>query len=375
MSRDTDDPRKSSPRRPGYMAILSIAASLVAGAVLLEGASRWLLDDGMNFDVEMWKYARDIKRVSANPEIGHEHRPGTSGFYMGVPVQINSTGLRDREFDMTGKSKGVVRTLMLGDSLTFGWGVRVEDTPSKLLESLLNAQHTSPQNEVINTGVGNYNTAMEVAYFFDRGMKFKPDVVVLNYFINDAEPQPHRHQAVLTEYSYAYVMFSSAIDKISREFFGKADWKTYYKNLYGSGEPGWNAAQAAIQRLAVYCRENHIKLLVVNYPELHQLRNYPFPEVTEAVAATVKRNDVDFLDLLPTIVDLDPASLWVSPTDAHPNRIANVRFAQAIGEKLTQDFPDIYEGTATSSVSDVGYQAHQSQNLTDGLLNPQGRVE
>ena len=348
MIRETNNSQKYSPMQVLHLALLSIAAVLVAG-LLLEGASRWLLDDGMNFDVEMWKYARDIKRVSANPEIGHEHRPGTSGFYMGAPVQINSAGLRDREFDTTRTTMGVTRTLMLGDSVTFGWGVKVDDTPSKLLETFLNEQDGRQRNEVINTGVGNYNTAMEVAYFFEKGRFFNPDVVVLNYFINDAEPRPQRHRALLREYSYAYIIFSSAIDKLSRQYFGKADWKMYYESLYKGGAPGWNDAQAAIRRLAAYCQENHIKLLVANYPELHQLRDYPFSEVTEAVAAAAKRNGVNFLDLLPSIDDLDPESLWVSPTDAHPNRTANVRFAQAIGEKLRRDFPEIYEGTVTST--------------------------
>ena len=192
---------------------------------------------------------------------------------------------------------------------------------------------------------------MEVAYFFDKGWLFKPDVVVLNYFINDAELRPQRHRAILSEYSQAYVIFASAIDKLSREYLGKANWKTYYEDLYKDGASGWSEAQAAIRRLAAYCHEHDIKLLVVNYPELHELKDYPFSEVTEAVAAAAERNDVDFLDLRPSVVDIEPANLWVSPTDAHPNRIANTRFAQAIGDKLRQDFPEIYEGTTTCAVN------------------------
>ena len=146
----------------------------------------------------------------------------------------------------------------------------------------------------------------------------------------------------MSEYSYAYVILSAAIDKISRQYFGKADWKTYYQDLYKSGAPGWIAAQAAIHRLAAYCRENHIKLLVVNYPELHQLRDYPFQEVTEAVETTATANGANFLDLLPTVADLEPSDFWVSPADAHPNATANARFAGAIQQKLKRDFPDTY---------------------------------
>src|SRR5690606_13113118 len=122
-------------------------------------------------------------------------------------------------------------------------------------------------------------------YFLDRGHQLTPDVVVLNYFINDAEPSPKRQTAPWREYSYAYVFLASAIDKLSRQYFGKADWKTYYRDLYHDGAPGWVVAQDAIARLATYCREHGIKLLIANYPELHQLRDYPFPEVTAGVAA------------------------------------------------------------------------------------------
>ncbi|WP_198010811.1 SGNH/GDSL hydrolase family protein [Kaistia granuli] len=319
-----------------------------------------MLDDGMDFDVEMWKYARDIKRVSSNPQIGHEHRPGTSGIYMGVPVQINALGLRDREFDVARKPDGPVRTLMLGDSLTFGWGVKAEDTPAKLIETQLNEGQKEPRDEVINTGVGNYNTTMEIAYFLDRGKEMKPDVVVLNYFINDAEPQPKRQTSIWREYSYGYVFLASAIDKLSRQYFGKADWKTYYRDLYRDGAPGWAAAQQAIGQLADYCRENDIKLLVVNYPELHELRDYPFPDVTAGVQTVAKAHGADFLDLLPSVADLEPASLWVSPTDAHPNRVANVRFADAIAKKLTQDFPEVYHRSASQNDQSASYTSTTS---------------
>jgi lysophospholipase L1-like esterase len=344
-------PPASDKRRGGsrWPALITVAASLVVGVLLLEGAARWVLDDGMDFDIEMWKYARDIKQISDIPEIGHEHRPETSGVYMGVPVAINALGLRDHDLPLA-KPEGTIRTLMLGDSLTFGWGVRAEDTPASLLEAQLGGPPTGARNEVINSGVGNYNTVMEVAYFLDRGHKLDPDVVILNYFINDAEPSPKRRTAPWLEYSQAYVRFASAIDKLSRQYFGKSDWKAYYSGLYRDDAAGWLAAQDAITRLAEYCRTHDIKLLVVNYPELHQLRDYPFPKVTAGVEAVARANDVPFLDLLPSIRELAPSSLWVSPTDAHPNRIANERFAAAIAGTLQQAFPEMYTSDAPGSL-------------------------
>ncbi|MBP1883761.1 SGNH/GDSL hydrolase family protein [Sinorhizobium mexicanum] len=328
--------------------VLSTALSIAVGALLFEGIARIAFDDGMDFDLEMWKYARDLKRVSANPAIAHEHRPNTGGVYMGVPVQINSIGLRDRELAAGGKPVGRVRTVMLGDSLTFGWGVRAEDTPSRQLEALLNGTSApDPRYEVINTGVGNYNTPMEVAYFVTEGYKFDPDVVVLNYFINDAEPTPYRKQSWLGEHSAAYVVFASAIDKVSRILLGRADWKTYYRDLYEPEEPGWQQAKASIHRLASFCRERGYKLILVSYPELHDLKDYPFPEVTGAVERIAFSEHIPFLDLRPSVMDLAPDTLWVSPSDAHPNRIANERFSKAMADVLTETYPELFGMSAS----------------------------
>ena len=76
--------------------------------------------------------------------------------------------------------------MMLGDLLTVGWGVPVEQTFSKRIEKFFAADGFDA--EVINTGVGNYNRIQEVEYFLVEGIKYRPDIVVLNFFVNDAQP-------------------------------------------------------------------------------------------------------------------------------------------------------------------------------------------
>lgn len=332
--------------RPSFaVRILGVAVSLIIGVVvafgLAEAFSRIAVDDGMHFDLEMWKYAKDIKKEADVAGLGHDHRPNTSGMFMGVPVSINSLGLRDREYAET-KPAGKVRVLMLGDSVTFGWGVRIEDTPSKIVERRLNQGLSEPRYEVINAGVGNYNTVQEVTYFLERGQRLKPDVVVLNYFINDAEPTPLKKQSFLAERSYAAVVGLSAFDTLSRIYFGKADWREYYSNLYREDSAAWQAAKKAVADLAEYCRRNGIKLMIVNYPELHVLKDYPFVKVTAAIRDLAAAHQAPFVDLLPTVTDLVPETLWVSPTDAHPNATANERFSGAILDGLRESFPDLF---------------------------------
>jgi lysophospholipase L1-like esterase len=320
------------------------ASALVLGLVfsgfLAEFTVRIYVDDGMHYDLEMWKYAREIKRVSSVPGLGHEHKPSSSGVFMGAPVSINSAGLRDREYGE--KSQQAVRILMLGDSLTFGWGVQSNDTPAKLIESKLNKATKVPYKfEVINSGVGNYNTAQEVTYFLERGHSFEPDVVVLNYFINDAEPMPRKKGNFLSNYSYAAVVGLGAYDSLYRSYFGGADWKEYYRGLYGEDAPGWADAKTAIGELAKYCHERNIKLMLVNYPELHSLKDYPFNAISSALRDVSENNKIPFLDLLPSVKDMHPGSLWVSDTDAHPNADANDLFSEQIVVALRNNFPDL----------------------------------
>ncbi len=295
-----------------------------------------------NFDIEMWRYARDLKRVSDIPGMGHEHVPNTSGEYMSVPVTINSVGWRDKEYTLE-KPSEAVRIMMLGDSVTFGWGALPEGVTSYVLESLLNESAGPKKYEVLNTGIGNTNTAMQTAYFLHEGFRYNPDIVVLNYFINDAEPTPSRRQSLLVEHSYAAVFLAGRVDVFMRSYFERGDWKTYYTNLYETSRPGWENAKQALQQLVNYCSTHNIKLMIVNYPELHQLASYPFQGVTDLIAEQASKYNVPFLDLLPAVVNEEPTSLWVSPTDAHPNGKAGSLFAARLKSALSSEFPTLFE--------------------------------
>ncbi len=81
-------------------AVCLAGMSLLIVFGLFEGFVRITQTDVKNFDIEMWRYARDLKRVSDIPGMGHEHVPDTSGVYMSVPVTINSAGWRDKEYSL-----------------------------------------------------------------------------------------------------------------------------------------------------------------------------------------------------------------------------------------------------------------------------------
>lgn len=315
-----------------FWALMAVG-TLVAAAFLIELTVRTVIDDGMQFDLEMWKYARDVKEVAADPLVGHEHRPNSHAHLMGVDVDINSKGLRDREFAYA-RTPGSLRILMLGDSFTEGWGVALDDTFAKRLERLYAARGVTA--EVINAGVGNYNTVMEVNYFVDEGRKYEPDIIVLNFTFNDAEPvPPHPAEKPWLKFCRACVFLVGRADTLLREVTLRADWRNYYLGLYGDGAPGWRDAKAALATLAAYAKAHRQKLLVASLPELHALDPYPLQAITDRAQQAAGEVGADFVDVLPTLRSVPPRQLWLSPTDPHPNARAHALIAEALFRKLT----------------------------------------
>ena len=307
----------------------------VAIAVLcMEVAVRLFADDGKQFDLEMWKYALEVKGISPDPLIGHNHRPNRHAFLMGVQFDTNSKGLRDREFSDE-KPPGKLRIVMLGDLFTVGWGAKFDETFSKRIERLYGDRGILA--EVINTGVGNYNTIQEVEYYLTQGYKYNPDIVVLNYFVNDAEPVPVAHPPpTILRMCYSCIFVEGRMDSVLREFFDKRDWVDYYLGLYGDDgqAKGWLDAKAYIAKLTAFTKAHGAKLLIASLPELHDVQHYRLQKITDLLHEAADENDVPFVDLLPYVQGVPSPELWVTPPDPHPNGLAHKLFAEGIFEAL-----------------------------------------
>lgn len=71
------------------------------------------------------------------------------------------------------------RLLVLGDSFTYGLGVRDEETYAFRLQAIF------PEHEVINAGVNGYGIDQALLMWRKEGSRLRPDVVVLGYFVDD----------------------------------------------------------------------------------------------------------------------------------------------------------------------------------------------
>ena len=324
----TDVERRSS-LLPNLVILL---ATVVLFCGVVELGLRIFFAHSLDFSMEMWKYASSLKHPVANPDLSFAHVPGGSAFLMGVPVSINSHGLRDREYSET-KPPDVRRIVMLGDSTTFGWGVPEEQTVAKILERQLNGRGIVGRRfEVLNAGVGNYDTVQEYTHYLTYDRQFHPDLVVLEYFINDAEPVPAERSPGLLGRSYLLAFITSRFDSMLRFTGMRPNWKEYYSGLYRDGRPGYERAKKALADLAAATRSDHARLLVAILPELHEINtSYPFTREHQMIKETVAAQQVPVIDLIEGLRGHGPeSSLWVTPADDHPNGKANTLIADQI---------------------------------------------
>ncbi len=298
-----------------FLAVVPLLIFLVVSEIFL----RIYLTKNIFYDVEMSRYALTLKVDSPNPLIGHHHRPSSEARLMGVTINTNADGFRDDEYPV---EKGARRRVMfLGDSLTLGWGVEKEETFEHLLEQDLSAK--SPA-EVINLGVGNYNTTQEVNLFIDKGLKYDPDQVVLFYFINDAEPVPQRSRFPGLGHFRIVTFYWSRIKALKAQLSESIGFQEFYSALYREGSPGWEQSKGSFLQLQEICRERGIDLKVVILPELHELVDYTFAKEHALIAEFLRENDISYIDLAPSFGnETEPQTLWVSRDDAHPNARAH----------------------------------------------------
>ncbi len=311
---------------------LLLSSVVLLCLLLFEAVSRLIIDDGKSYELEMWKYARDVKIREPRSDVGHRHRANREAELMGAKVRTNAFGFRGPEIGEK-TAPGVARIAFVGDSTTLGWGVAEQETFAE--QVIAELKRKGRKVDGFNLGVGNYNTTQELALFRERGAKMKPDIIVLTYFINDAEPMPsYKQESWLDLHSAAWILLSYRVDSLKRLFGDLPDWKKYYRGLYKPDAAGWKATQQALGGFADVARGLGAQLIVFNLPELRELQPYPFEDVTAKVRATVESKGVAFIDLLPAVEKLDPQGLWVTVPDPHPNGRANTVFSGQMTKDL-----------------------------------------
>lgn len=267
-----------------------------------------------------------------------------------VPVTINSNGYRDDEITDP-KPVDEFRVLAIGDSFTWGLGVAVEDTWVEKLEGLLNTNLSGHRFEVINTGVGSWNTEIEYAYLMNKGMTHQPDAVIVGFLSNDFRSNNTDYLIDNDGFLVSAVKAGSKKLHLQSLVFDNLREKSVIKRfIEGSHVIRWASGRrlrtesqtlhvfndrnskektrAALQGIVQITRAAGIPLYVSIFPYIEE----PVPESEindlKEVAQWCEAMNVPYADMGEALTGLHARELWVHPKDHHPNAIAHARYAE-----------------------------------------------
>ena len=279
----------------------------------------------------------EIVRFLANPRLLYGLQPDLNVVFLGQPLRTNREGFRDLEHQPENPTRKR-RVVCLGDSIVFGWHLPKESRFSDVLA------RTRPDWEVLNMGVPGYNAAQEIECFRTYGMKYRPDLVIINVVGNDAQ-MPNFIQRSPTEPGTSFLL-DWFRGRLGRDTLLPPQMQPGWVpgKVYLDDDPqrvpeayremvGWQAVWRAYRELAELGQKHQFQTACLAFPgtipeaEVYckelKIPYWNFQAVTDRLMK--ERNIQDFAH----------SSLAVSPTDNHPGRVLH----QACGEYLAQKLP------------------------------------
>lgn len=255
----------------------------------------------MRFAWEMGGWVkRPIYRKSSNPYLRYELVPGVEYGH----ISVNADGFRGPEYSSV-KPPDTFRIIMLGDSETFSIMLAQNETLSMQLESLLNQNSRLLRYEVLNFGVEGYNTFQELEMLKTKGLKYNPDLIILNYVLNDPEPgEYYFNKSFLMRSSALVRYFTYRIKKaLIRRERRRLNIHTEIDNYYYYHQPKYFIPlKNAILEMADIAKEQASKLVVVIFPTSSIMvrdfkENYPYRTLHELVKS-IRADNIIFIDLI-----------------------------------------------------------------------------
>ncbi|HVS02502.1 MAG TPA: SGNH/GDSL hydrolase family protein [Thermoanaerobaculia bacterium] len=251
-------PSPALARLLAAVAALAIAATAVLGLLLLQERRRPPALEGLTAD-QRQALARSLRSQSPGiyawawyaPAIGYTLHPGQPLSAWADTFTPNELGYRSGP---VAKPPGTLRAVFVGDSWTFGMGVREEQAFPRRFAALAGRWAGAARPvEAWTLALPGYNTLNEVAaleYFFDR---LQPDVVVLCPTPNDTTSSAR----VLPDGSLTY-------QGIERDDFGHDQAVFYRTRAVDSfrSRQRWQIAFAAVRRLEQRLEARGVPLLL-----------------------------------------------------------------------------------------------------------------
>ena len=284
-----------------------------------------------NYDIEMWKYAKELKIKVESKNIGHVHIKNKSSILQNVEIRINQYGQRDIEYNNDFLDKFDRRYLVIGSSIPLGWGVEKENT---FIHRLNEKSKNDKRNWIfINGGVGNYNSVRYVNNYLENWKDLNFTHIIITYFVNDAENLENNKTNFFVKHTHIGVILWKLYNSFDLSL-KKQNLKNYYQNIYDDNSDGFKLAKKELKKLNDHCNNINIKCILINMPDIHQLKPYNLQFINDKMMKFSKKINLDYLDLLPVFEGIDEKKVWNNYQDPHPNSYAHKLISDYIFEYL-----------------------------------------
>ena len=340
-SGEPDDPEEAEKKPQLAQRIASLVIGTLLALLVGEVAVRIVVTQTLIYNIEMVRYAKELKTPDPLGEVSHVHRQNASAHLMGVDITLNSLGHRGP--DLPPKSADRKRVFVLGSSVTMGWGVPVDAMFTSLAEQRFNKDlplGPATHVEIANAGIGNYNTLAQSRLFAHQYGGLKPDLVVLHYFISDPEPRPPGKNSVILRHSlfaaYCYDRFRT----LGLAAEGKNDLFKHYSEIYDDAQPYWNDTLAKISEMRDVAAKNGVPFVVMIIPDFHNLRpGTPYGPLYEKMEKGFSARGIHVFNSFPEFQKRyggQETALWIQQDDPHPNATGHALMAELLYAELAK---------------------------------------
>jgi len=242
-----------------------------------------------------------------------------------VAYRTNREGFRDTDHAHE-KPLGRSRILLLGDSFSFGEGVRDGRTYFDRLAADSSQEHAASV-EWLNMALSGMDAATSRTLFFETAAAYRPDLVIFQWNTNDIAGAKSEHAKHIGR-DYAEMVIRA--QRIRWSAIYRYVWLSLHRLAFSRQliELQTDPAQVRagfedIARLAQEIESQSAEFLVLIFPEIVAFDAYPYQDVVDSLEHFLDERGIDYLNTLPALMQHDAAALWVHPTDHHPNALAH----------------------------------------------------
>lgn len=261
--------------------------------------------------------------------------------------------------DLSWKETNKTKVLIIGDSFTFGQGIRYEDTFIKKVEKLSKSyiginfgisgadideifQDFSKNTKEVNSDIvlyglcpndivldpkdwEDFNSLIKVNKSFETkdSRKVWDFLNLRNHYFNELEDLGILRKSHIVELiSYHYTL-----SKVTNATID------HYRDIYNfkKNANGLKKTLDYIREMKLISEDRGARFAVVLFPLLYWPGGKnPFAAEYEGFKGVLKDHGVNYYDPLPSLMRFNDRDLWVHPLDQHPNEIANEIIAKDI---------------------------------------------